>query len=74
MRLGTKVESNKLTAKCVMMNDIVSRTRNLKLFWPAELGARLIIENSEILAWSGWKTIKKSYAFANVSSSRVCMA
>jgi len=48
MRLGTKVESNKLTAKCVMMNDIVSRTRNLNFF---ALGprARLIIENSKYL-------------------------
>jgi len=48
MRLGTKVESNKLTAKCVMMNDIVSRTRNLNF---VALGprARIIIENSKYL-------------------------
>jgi len=47
MRLGTKVESNKLTAKCVMMNDIVSRTRNLNFLALGPPQARLIIENSK---------------------------
>lgn len=50
MRLGTKVESNKLTAKCVMMNDIVSRTRNLNFLALGPPQARLIIENSKYVA------------------------